>query len=574
MKHNKIQLMIYGENLSNYKASFNTSRIKVEKIYNLANKNYSFIDISISRTISPGDYKIVFSKGKNKIQIDYPIHKRESASGKYQGFNSQDIVYLIVPDRFADGDTSNNKIEGMINDFKPGDPLARHGGDLQGIINHLNYFNNLGVTSLWLTPVLENNHNISYHGYAATNLYKIDPRLGTNELYKRLVNDAHKDGLKIIFDHVNNHISTNHPWVKNLPTPDWFNGTQENHINAWHDKAVRWDIHGEQITSEHLTKGWFVNDMADLNQDNPFVKNYLIENTIWWIEYSGIDGIREDTYPYISPKFSAEWAKEVLNEYPTFNIVGEVWTGEPAFLAPYQKDSKLNTGLNTNLPVITDFALRDAYDGYLSGKSGLYNIYNVLAKDYLYQNPNELLTFVDNHDMPRAMFRADRNVDKVKLVFTHLLTSRGIPEIFYGTEIGMVGNKEDGVIRSNFRGGFPGDSSSAFTYNGRTQKENELFSFFKKLIEIRKKYKSLSEGKLNHLAPIENVYIYTKKYKNETMLILLNGDNSAKEIDGNIIESVCGKSPKLLDVMNNTQQKIINGKLPLQSMSANILLVE
>jgi len=230
--------------------------------------------------------------------------------------------------------------------------------------------------------------------------------------------------------------------------------------------------------------------------------------------------------------------------------------------------------LNTNLPVITDFALRDAYDDYLSGRSNLYNIYNVLAKDFLYKNPDELLTFVDNHDMPRAMLEANGNVEKIKLVFTHLLTSRGIPEIFYGTETGIVGNREDGVIRTNFRGGFPGDTSSAFEKNGRTDTENDLFSFFKKMIEIRKKYKSLSEGTLSHLAPIDNVYIYTKKYKDEKMLILLNGDNSKKEVSENIIESLCGKNPKLFNVINKSYSTVIDGKLVLEPMSANIFLVE
>ena len=331
---------------------------------------------------------------------------------------------------------------------------------------------------------------------------------------------------------MSNHIGTNHPWVKNLPFNDWLNGTPENHLNAWHDKMVLNDIHGSDITKDHLTKGWFVDDMADMNQNNPFLKKYLIQNTIWWIEYAGIDGIREDTYPYVFPEFLSDWAEQILNEYPHLNIVGEVWTGETAYLAPFQKGSKLNKNLDTNLPVVTDFALQNAYESYLQGRSNLYSIYDVIAKDYLYEDSNNLLVFADNHDIPRVMFSSKENIPKVKLVFAHMLTARGIPEILYGTEIGIVGNQEHGYLRENFRGGFPDSKGTAFTEEGRTEKENDLYSFFKKLISIRKKYSSLEEGTLKHLAPVDNVYIYTKENtkdnKKEKMLILLNGDNSPK----------------------------------------------
>ena len=445
---------------------------------------------------------------------------------------------------------------------------------MKGIINHLNYFNELGVTALWLTPILENNTSMSYHGYAATNLYKVDPRIGSNELYKVLVEKAHAAGLKIIYDHVSNHVSTNHPWVIDPPMKDWINGTQENHLSIWHDKMTYWDIHGKQITEEHLTKGWFVNEMADLNQQNPFVKNYLIQNTIWWIEYAGIDGIREDTYPYVDPDFTSRWAKEILNEYPSLNIVGEVWIGETAFLAPYQKDSKLNIKFNTNLPVVTDFALQNAYQDFLLGKSNLYSIYDVLAKVYLYKNPNDLLIFVDNHDMSRAMFKASGNVEKVKMVFTHLLTTRGIPQIFYGTEIGMVGNEKDGVLRADFPGGFPGDSTNAFTAAGRNENQNELFLFFKNLISTRKKYQSLSSGELHHIPPRDNVYLYTRKYKDEKTLVILNGNDSEKEADIKLIEDLCGKVSTVYDISNNKTIDITSGYIDLNPMSSNIYLVK
>lgn len=573
MKKNEIQLMVYGENLSDYKAMFNTSQIKIKKIHSIQNTKYSFIDIAILPNIKPQKYILSFVKEGKKSSIEFPILKRNKSANQFQGFNSDDIVYLLMPDRFADGDTNNNIVEGLINDFKPNESIGRHGGDLQGIINHLQYFTDLGVTALWLNPVLENNTNVSYHGYAATDMYKIDPRLGTNEMYKELVDKAHSMGLKIIFDHVSNHVSTNHPWIYNLPFTDWINGTLENHLPAWHDKMAAWDIHSADLTKEYVTKGWFVDEMADLNQNNIYVKNYLIQNTIWWIEFAGIDGIREDTYPYVEQNFLSDWTKEIFCEYPHFNIVGEVWTGEPIFLAPYQKGSKLNKSDNTNLPVVTDFALRDAYYNFLKGNTNLYPIYNTVAMDFVYEDSNNLLVFADNHDIGRALYYAGGNVEKIKLVFTHMLTSRGIPQILYGTEIGMIGNEDHGVIRSNFPGGFNDGLINLFEPKNRTAAQNDLFQFFQKIIEIRKKYESLSKGTLYHLPVRDNVYLYTKKLGTETIIIALNGDNSKKEIDVSTVTSVAGKFSSLLDLMNNSPQELVNGKLILEPMSSNIFLL-
>lgn len=574
MKTNKLQLMVYGKNLNDCKVYSESKSIKVTKVHKADNPDYLFVDVTINKNAKPGNYRLTFQKDEHKIMIDYPLLKREKTPNRHQGFDTEDVVYLIMPDRFADGDTSNNISKKLLNDFKPGDRLGRHGGDLLGIIKQLSYFNDLGVTSLWLTPVLENNTSISYHGYAASDLYKIDERLGSNETYKLLVDKAHENGIKIIYDHVSNHISINHQWVKNPPIADWLNGTVENHLNAWHDKMILTDIHGAGITNKHVTEGWFVNEMADLNQRNLFVKNYLIQNTIWWIEYSGIDGIREDTYPYVFPEFTSEWAKRILEEYPTFNIVGEVWTGETAYLAPFQKSSRLFKKIDTNLPVVTDFALQNAYEDYLKGKAGLYSFYDALAKDYLYENPNNLLTFADNHDIARAMFISNKNVDKVKIVFTHLLTSRGIPQILYGTEVGIVGGSDHGDLREDFRGGFPGNSTSAFENSGRTDYENDIYDFFKKLISLRKKYKSLSCGKLIHLPPINSVYIYTKQNKDELMLVLLNGDNSSKEIDLEKLKSIIGKNVKFFDVWDEKHVEFVNGKISVEPYDRKIYRID
>ena len=573
MKLNKIQLLVYGKNLSGFSVSANTNNIKVGSIHFLANKDYSIIDLNISPNASAGSYKLSFKKGGQNVSVDFPLLKRDPSKKIHQGFGVEDVVYLIMPDRFSDGDPGNNEMPGMQNEYLPNSPNGRHGGDIQGIINHLNYFTDLGVTSLWLTPVLENNKSISYHGYAATDLYQVDRRLGANEKYKELVDKAHAQGLKIIYDHVSNHIGTKHAWIDNPPMPDWINGTKEKHLNTWHDKMIDFDIHGAAITNEYLRKGWFVDDMADLNQQNKYVKNYLIQNSIWWIEYSGIDGIREDTYPYADQKFLSEWAKAIMNEYPHFNIVGEVWTGETAFLAAFQKDSKLNKGINTNLPVVTDFGIQNAYADFLEGRSNLYRIYETSTKDFLYENPNNILTFADNHDIPRMMFVSKENSAKVKIVLTHLLTSRGIPQILYATEIGMVGSRDHGVLRTNFPGGFTGDKVNAFTKEGRNEKENDLYNFTKSLLDLRKKYPALSKGELKHLPIMDNVYIYSKKLGNQTLLLALNSDNKKKEIELKWIESLCGKYTELFNLINNSSAEVINGKLVLQPLSGNVFKV-
>ena len=573
MKLNKIQLLVYGKDLSGFSVSADTRGIKVDSVHYLANKDYSFVDLRISAGAAPGNYRLTFSKNGKKVEIPFPLLKRETDKMRHRGFGNEDVVYLIMPDRFADGDPSNNEVEGMHNDYKPDSPLGRHGGDLQGIINNLDYFNDLGVTSIWLTPVLENNKPVSYHGYAATDLYKIDKRFGTNEKYKELVAKAHEKGLKIIYDHVSNHIGASHIWLKSLPMPDWINGIQEKRLNAWHDKMIDYDIHGAEITRDHLRKGWFVDDMADLNQQNKYVKKYLIQNTIWWIEYTGLDGIREDTYPYADKYFLAEWAKAVLNEYPRFNIVGEVWTGVVPFLAASQKDSRLNKGFNTNLPVVTDFAIQNAYSDFLEGKQGIYKIYETLTQDFLYVNSNNLLTFADNHDIARIMLVGKENTDKVKLVLTHLLTSRGTPQILYATEIGMVGGWDHGILRTNFPGGFKGDKASAFTKEGRTGKQNDMFEYTKMLLGLRKAYPALQKGELKHLPPINDVYVYTRKLGGQTILVALNGSSSEKKYDMNYIYSLCGKDSKLKNLMNNSAAEISGGNLILKPMSGVIFLV-
>ncbi|MDP2365356.1 MAG: alpha-amylase family glycosyl hydrolase, partial [Ignavibacteria bacterium] len=316
MKLSTVQFMLYGKNINNLKVVENLSDLKVSKISNAQSSNYSFIDIEIPETNKEISYTITLSNSADTVIIKIPVHQRTNCSDCYKGFNSGDIIYLITPDRFCDGDLSNDNLEGFVQDYPFKSERGRHGGDIQGIIDHLDYIKETGFTAIWVNPLLENNSLMSYHGYAATDLYKIDPRFGTNELYKELVNKAHQKGLKVIFDHINNHVGINHPWVDNPPFDDWFNGTKENHFITPHEKISIYSSYSSKLTKDSTIEGWFVEEMPDLNQRNPFLAKYLIQNMLWWIEFTGLDGIREDTYPYSDQDFLSEWNTAILKEYP------------------------------------------------------------------------------------------------------------------------------------------------------------------------------------------------------------------------------------------------------------------
>lgn len=534
MKLNSIQLMIYGEALDNVSAAFENNNIRIEKIHHVKNPSYLFIDIEIPHTLTPGTYRLLFNKDDQTIAVDYDILLREDAANRFGGFGQEDVVYLIMPDRFANGDPSNDVIEGFIDGVDRSNPSMRHGGDLQGVIDKLDYLANLGITAIWLNPVVENNTRVSYHGYAATDLYKIDARLGTNELFRKLVEEAHKRNIKIIYDHVANHISINHPWLNNLPAEDWLNGTAENHIVTNHRKFSLSDPYADSSVIKANVDGWFTHYMPDLNQRNPFVAKYLTQNMIWWIEYTGLDGIREDTYPYADQKFMADWAKTILEEYPSLNIVGEIWDNDPVFASYYQHGSKVRKGFDSHLPSVMDFALYTAFYDYLKGKTGMYKFYEHFAKDFIYADPTNLMTFADNHDIERAIFSANGDIDKLKIVFTLLLTTRGIPQILYATEIGMMGGKSHGELREDFPGGFQGDERNAFIEEGRTEKENEIFDFLKELISLRNQYRSLSSGKMIHLPPKDEVYIYFKILDDEKTVVIINNNSEEKSVKLNL----------------------------------------
>ena len=575
MKYNKVQFMLYGNSLNKLSLIKDLSDLKEAKIYEAHSSSYSFIEVEIPATNRDTIYTITLTNSVDTVSIKIPVLQRSNCPDCYKGFNSQDVIYLITPDRFSNGDITNDELPGFVTDYPFKSEMGRHGGDIQGIINHLDYIKETGFTAIWINPLLENNSRMSYHGYAATDLYKIDERFGTNELYKKLVYKAHQEDLKIIFDHINNHIGINHKWISDPPFDDWFNGTKEKHFITSHEKISVYSSYTSDLTIDSTINGWFVAQMPDLNQRNPFLAKYLIQNMLWWIEYTGLDGIREDTYPYSDQKFLADWNAAILNEYPDFNITGETWIEDPAFLAQYQKDSKLNQKQNTNLPSVIDFGLYRAIKNFCEPKGSVNYLYETLAKDFVYSDPNNLLTFVDNHDIERIMFATKKDVSKFKLVLTFLLTTRGIPQIFYGTEIGMVGGKSHGELREEFPGGFPEHKRSAFDIKERLSSENEIYEFTQSLINIRKKYNSISKGELIHFPPDGELYFYFRVLENEKILVIINSGSQDRSLDLKSFNDLIKSEKVSCDILFGGDQISVNdSKINIKPKSSAVILIK
>lgn len=562
MKWNKLQLMIFGEHLSGISVVSKDKRIIVDKVHIIENPDYAFVDIIIPPELKEGQFEFTVKNKSGKTTFAYLLKKREKNPLHHKGFSNKDVVYLIMADRFCDGNPANNRIGDSLDIFTPDDLNGRKGGDIEGIISKLEYISELGVTALWITPMLKNNMYMSYHGYAATDLYSIDPRFGSNELYKKLVRKAHSKNIKVIMDHVSNHIGINHSWIKNLPMDDWINGKPGDHKPANHNKLTLHDIHSDSITMSATWEGWFTDYMPDLNQRNSFLKNYLIQNTLWWIEYSGIDGIREDTYPYADQIYLSEWAQAIFNEYPDFNIVGEIWTGIPAFLAAYQGNNKFNSPINSYLPSVTDFGLSDALRFYLSGEKGLVHIYETIAQDFLYSDAYSLMTFFDNHDISRGLFVAKENVEKFKIALSILLTTRGIPKLLYGTEIGMVGDEHHGNIRSTFPGGFPDGNQNAFIKEGRTYLQNDIYDYLTGLIKIRNEYPALQYGNLKHFYPINDQYIYFRILDDQKIMVVVNDKDVQQKLDLTYIKHIIGDDV-LTNIITGETYVLADGSVPI-----------
>ncbi|MCF6170138.1 MAG: glycoside hydrolase family 13 protein [Bacteroidales bacterium] len=538
MQNNTLQLMVYGENISATKPQIHYPGVLLKEVIAVESPNYLFLNLVIDNNAKAGSFDIGFYKKKRKVEsYKFVLKTRDSNPDLHKGFDNSDVIYLLMPDRFANGDSTNDNMPGMIDTAKRSNPLGRHGGDIRGIANHLDYLNELGVTTIWTTPLLENNMpRQSYHGYAITDYYNIDPRFGTNEDYKKLVKEAHQKGLKIVMDMVANHCGTGYYWNDDLPSKDWYNQWPE-FTRSNYRVAVQSDPNAPQADYDKMVKGWFDHTMADLNQHNKLLAEFLIQNTIWWIEYAGIDGIRQDTYPYSYKDFMAEWMQRILEEYPDFNVVGEVWLDYPPVTA-YWMDNKTNAdGYRSYLTNVFDFPLSTAIARAFNEKegwsSGTMRLYELLSQDFLYSNPMNIVTFSTNHDADRFFSKMNEDYQKFKLGMIFLMTTRGIPQIYYGGEILMTGreHKGHGTIREDFPGGWPGDSENAFTSQGRTEEQEEAFNFMRRLLNWRKNNRAVQYGSLKQYLPEDGVYVYFRHFEGESVMVVLNNIAENKTID-------------------------------------------
>ena len=565
LKNPQVQLMVYGKNIANVKdVKTDYPGAVIDSVVRLDSPNYLLIYMNIGKA-QAGTMTLTFDKQK----VNYQLKQREMSGDKRQGFDNSDVLYMLMPDRFAQGQGHNPSVQGM-RPYKEdrSKPSLRHGGDLNGIREHLEYFKELGVTALWLTPVLENNSPdtdngfSTYHGYATTDYYRVDPRFGTNEDYRRLCDEAHQKGLKVVMDMIFNHSGFEHPWTKDMPSKDWLNQPEwltekqsgrdpmtgftansdgsEPAKSAYLQTSYKLtpvkDPYASQVDLRETTEGWFVPSMPDLNQHNPHLMRYLIQNSIWWIETVGIDGIRMDTYPYAYADAMAQWMKELDEEYPNFNTVGETWVTEPAYTAAWQKDSRLSEH-NSYLKTVMDFSFFDKMNQAKNEETdawwqGLNRLYNSFVYDFLYEDPNHVMAFIDNHDTDRFLGNGHDSL-ALKQALALLLTVRRIPQIYYGTEILMNGTKEltDGNVRKDFPGGFPGDQHNAFTREGRTRAEQSMFNWLSRLLHWRNGNETIIRGYQTQFIPYNGIYVVTRRWHRNTVMTILNGTSKEATLE-------------------------------------------
>ena len=565
MQEPELQLMIHGEGIASYTPSVTSNDVTIKESVRLSSPNYQIIYLDLTQSKAQ-QFDIVFTNGKKQITYKYKLKERDPKRKNIETFDSSDVLYLIMPDRFANGNPENDQIPmRMPYTVDRSSPDARHGGDIEGISNHLDYLSDLGVTAIWLNPVLENDmEGGSYHGYATTNYYKVDPRFGTNEEYAQLVADANEKGLKVVMDVIFNHCGSDHPWMKDVPSKDWFNNLDE-YVQTSHMKEVYFDNYASDYDTKRLTDGWFVPTMPDLNQRNRHVAKYLIQNSIWWIEYTGINGIRQDTYPYADYDMMIDWCNAVDKEYPGYNIVGEAWLNNSIGTAFWQENSVVNNKKNTELKTVMDFKLMGLTHTAFSEETGdwnggLHGIYDHMTYDYIYPDIYHVLRFLDNHDTDRFLSELPTNLSTFKQAVTFLLTIPGIPQLYYGTELLMHGNKSkgDGYIRLDVPGGWPGDKENQFSSDSRSDIQNEAFDFLQKLLNWRKGNRVIAEGRMKHYVLQKGVYLYERYLGDKKVVIVMNGTTNNVEIElDRYAETLDGKS-QALDIISNQNIQLSN----------------
>ena len=574
-EHRELQLMISGDSVGDTRVSVDYPGIRVSRIVRTDNNDYLFVYLDIDAIAAPGNVTITLEGNQGIRQTEYVIRERRPGSHERRGFDTSDVIYLVTPDRYANGDTDNDTIEGYADGLDRDAPYGRHGGDLAGIRDSLDYMRDMGFTMLWLNPVFENAMDeASYHGYAITDHYRVDPRYGSNAEYQQLVEDAGQRGIGVIMDMVENHIGIGHPWMQSLPAPDWIN-MEGKFRETNHARTINQGMYASAADSKLMTDGWFAPTMPDLNQRNPLLADYLIQNSIWWIEFADLAGIRQDTWPYPDKRFMAEWTRRILDEYPNFNIVGEEWSLEPAIVAYWQAGNTNHDGYESALPSLFDFPLHDALIRSLTDPGKEWGsvwtpVYETLAMDFLYPQPNNLVIFPDNHDMSRIATQLGDDHALVRMALAFVATMRGIPQVFYGTEIGMThpGTESHGVIRSDFPGGWRGDSKNAFTGVNLTDPEASLQGYLRALLNWRKTARVVHGGGLMQLAPEGMVYAFARYDDEDLLIVAFNRGHDAEHLDSSRYGSLLDGRRRARNALTGDVIDIVNGiELPPRSVA-------
>ncbi|KOO56812.1 alpha-amlyase [Rheinheimera sp. KL1] len=578
MKEPKLQLMVHAKGIQHAQVLLNYPGVKLIGLQKVENPNYLFVDLELSPDVKPGSFELVFTgRGKVLARHNYNLLARQPGSAQRKGFRQSDLIYLITPDRFVNGDSSNDEVKGLSEGLNRTNPGGRHGGDIAGMQQALPYLQQLGVTQIWPQPLTENNSPAySYHGYAATDLYKIDPRFGSNSDYKNFVAEAKKLGIGVIQDIVVNHIGSNHWWIKDLPEQSWLNYNASFHPTN-HARTTVQDPYAAKVDAKAFVDGWFVESMPDLNQRHPLLATYLIQNSVWWVEYAQLSGIREDTYSYADKDFLTAWSKRLMTEYPNFNIVGEEWSANPVVVSYWQKGKQNADGYQSFTPSMMDFPLYYALLAALTEDEawdkGWIKLYEALGNDVIYSDPTNLVLFEGNHDTARLFSLLNEDRDLYQMAMIYLLTAPRIPQLYYGTEILKQSPKQrdDGLVRSDFPGGWAGDAMNAFTGKGLTKAQLQAQQLVKTLANYRKNTTVLQQGQMKHFSPLDGLYSYVRYQDNKQVWVFFNKNTAAKTVDLSRYSELMPANARFTDVLTG---KTISTKGKLELPARGSLMLE
>lgn len=575
MEKQEVQLLIYGKNIGACTPTINYGGVNLLNVIKVENPNYLFLTLRISPSAKAGQMPILLTNGKVQFTQNYELKERRVNARYKPSLTSADVVYLIMPDRFANGNTSNDNVDGYYDKLDRKSPNGRHGGDLEGIIQHLDYLKELGVTAIWLTPALDNNiKGVSYHGYSITDHYKIDARFGTNEDYVRMVEEAHKRGIKIVLDVVFNQMGYEHFTNLDRPCHDWINEWPEYTSSSFRGSCMP-DPHAAKSDVDLMIKGWFTPVMPDFNQQNPLVENYLKQYVTWWVEYSNLDVLRFDTYQFNDKAMSARWAAEIRSEYPNITTFIEVWNGSPALVSSWQENGSDHT-YQSHIPSMIDFPLNGGLAKSMEEKGSINELYDVIAQDFLYSNANANVVFFANHDLNRIYSSVNEDLAKVKMSTAILLTTRGIPQLYYADELlytGVADSTGDGRRRKDFLGGWANDSINCFEAAGRIGKVAEYYNYLHKLLNWRKENSDLMAGKLVHFIPQNELYVYFRVTESRTLMVIVNNGDVSQTVDFSRFNEVLKNRAKGLDIVSD-QTVLLGSDFKISAKSVQIIEVK